>query len=783
MSDLIATVAKKDFLAKVIRREAASVLSFNIALATPYTDVIKITNNNSNLSTLRFHINSGFVYSVAEYVANILGLADLETNERNYTKGFRYLRDRVFIADTVTDQVWVHHVCVALNSIGFGICDDLGEWGTRMTNAIGDTGQNYKLPDPDHYIYAANGVYHDIGYGVYYFNPNNTPANMSELQADSTLVTEPVKKINPEGSTYEASTANNIVNAEARSNGVATITSWIWQIPSGASIILPVQTFTEITMYNGQTCPNVAFAQITVPSGITGEVKTPLVPYAIDGDGVVTVNSTDYDLTDPTEKANLHTLLRLFQNFYESITVVSSTGIITITYLVNPRFIPLFESNLVKLYPVTGGQSYTVESVATSDPLDKMIDLTVDIADDDSGKITWSIDGVNWKASGDTIRIKRSWYGADWQFISYKHSSGGAKPVLHSEQITATKTITSGANVADWALSPKFVTDADFLISVDVVLLARSGETIYYTTDGSDPDNNSTEYTAPITLTETTTVKAIGYKTGYEPSCIVSRAYVEGSGYCPEYQTVYDSLTTKPSAAIAAAQNTLVSTLVDAGIWAKFDIFYLLAQSVNSAGEALKNWKNPGTFDITEVGSPAFVALEGFTASVDNYLNTGYNPYTDQINYSRDSACIGVYSRTDAANTLYDIGVDGPVDITLQCMYSTGDILSRLNSGSNIAGAVTDSLGLFVGNRPNSGTQEVWQNGVKKGTSAAIDSTGLASGSVFIGCRNSNGTPASYSTRQLSCAFIGGKLSDLDFPVLANAIETYMDSNGKGVVV
>ena len=36
-----------------------------------------------------------------------------------------------------------------------------------------------------------------------------------------------------------------------------------------------------------------------------------------------------------------------------------------------------------------------------------------------------------------------------------------------------------------------------------------------------------------------------------------------------EYQTVYDSLTTKPPAAVASAQNTMVQSLVDAGVWAK----------------------------------------------------------------------------------------------------------------------------------------------------------------------------------------------------------------------
>ena len=57
---------------------------------------------------------------------------------------------------------------------------------------------------------------------------------------------------------------------------------------------------------------------------------------------------------------------------------------------------------------------------------------------------------------------------------------------------------------------------------------ATPGSTIYYTTDGSDPDDNDTEYTTPITITTTTTVKAIIYKTGMRTSGISSETYVRG---------------------------------------------------------------------------------------------------------------------------------------------------------------------------------------------------------------------------------------------------------------
>lgn len=51
------------------------------------------------------------------------------------------------------------------------------------------------------------------------------------------------------------------------------------------------------------------------------------------------------------------------------------------------------------------------------------------------------------------------------------------------------------------------------------------GASIYYTLDGSTPDNTSTLYSSPITLTQTTTIKAIAYATGYTASPVVSSTY------------------------------------------------------------------------------------------------------------------------------------------------------------------------------------------------------------------------------------------------------------------
>jgi alpha-tubulin suppressor-like RCC1 family protein len=94
--------------------------------------------------------------------------------------------------------------------------------------------------------------------------------------------------------------------------------------------------------------------------------------------------------------------------------------------------------------------------------------------------------------------------------------------------------------------------------SVTVTVSGPTGATLTYTTDGTDPTAAATVYTAPITLTATTTLKAKAFKTDWTPSATTTTVYtiqVVGptfslaAGQYPVGQTVTLSCTT-PGATI-----------------------------------------------------------------------------------------------------------------------------------------------------------------------------------------------------------------------------------------
>jgi len=77
------------------------------------------------------------------------------------------------------------------------------------------------------------------------------------------------------------------------------------------------------------------------------------------------------------------------------------------------------------------------------------------------------------------------------------------------------------------AATPTFSPAAGTYTSAQNVTISctTEGASIYYTTDGSDPDNTKTPYTGAISVTSTTTIKAIAYASGYDPSAIASATY------------------------------------------------------------------------------------------------------------------------------------------------------------------------------------------------------------------------------------------------------------------
>ena len=125
-----------------------------------------------------------------------------------------------------------------------------------------------------------------------------------------------------------------------------------------------------------------------------------------------------------------------------------------------------------------------------------------------------------WTESGDIIIAGASPLYFAWVYTSEESSAAG----WEVDNILVLAEAGGTSEVAAPVFSPAAGTYTD---SVTFSLTCTTEDaTIYYTTDGTEPTEASILYSAPVTLTATTTVKAKAFKTDWTASATVTAAYV-----------------------------------------------------------------------------------------------------------------------------------------------------------------------------------------------------------------------------------------------------------------
>lgn len=118
---------------------------------------------------------------------------------------------------------------------------------------------------------------------------------------------------------------------------------------------------------------------------------------------------------------------------------------------------------------------------------------------------------------------------AEGRYLQYNVSNPRFAHYLEKSKQTNLMLYKKGAPAA--VSTPSIDGISPFIGSTTVTLACETtAATIYYTLDGTDPTAESTQYTAPFTLTESATVKAIAIS-GSNKSSIVSKSFVAVPSY------------------------------------------------------------------------------------------------------------------------------------------------------------------------------------------------------------------------------------------------------------
>ncbi len=336
-----------------------------------------------------------------------------------------------------------------------------------------------------------------------------------------------------------------------------------------------------------------------------------------------------------------------------------------------------------------------------------------------------------------------------------------------------------------------------YISALSVVTTGDKTQTITATIVGTGYDGASFEYTIDNGLTWTikgTATDGIFSATGLTEDTIYSwraRLYkgVSYGSYSPEatkitwtseYKTIWDALTTSPSQSNADFQNAFLKTLLDGSVWSDIDSVRFLCQSVNSANEALIDWK-----DVTKIATlhgatpPEFISDIGFEMKKadSRYIDLLWKA-SEGVNYTLNNACIFVYIATDVNEAAYDVGdYDGTYWAQIfRSDHSGGHALGAVINGGNSNPVIIDYVGLLVCNRLDATHSEVYHKGVKLGvTFVDAVQAALSTASMWLGARHDPAAAQSPSSKQYSLIGFAKALTATKITVLTNAFNIYLN--------
>lgn len=313
-----------------------------------------------------------------------------------------------------------------------------------------------------------------------------------------------------------------------------------------------------------------------------------------------------------------------------------------------------------------------------------------------STTVLGSSDGTNWtqvatgsgsidadfSASSYTyFKITRGSNAAYWTQIEITYFSGSSTPTCATPSFSpAQGTYTSAQNVT---------------ISTET-----EGATIYYTLDGTAPTVNSSVYSSAISVSETTTIKAIAVKDGNNNSAVASATYtiLEHAGTEADPYTVADARAAiDAGAGVTDVYATGIVSQVDSYNSTYNSITYWISSDGTTTSDQLEVYSGKGlnnsdfsSKDDVEVGATVVVYgtlkkynttyefdknnyLKSYTAPVPTVATPNFSPaagaYTTVQNVEISTATDGaaIYYTTDGSapttgSNLYSVAI--PVSTT-----------------------------------------------------------------------------------------------------------------------
>lgn len=211
----------------------------------------------------------------------------------------------------------------------------------------------------------------------------------------------------------------------------------------------------------------------------------------------------------------------------------------------------------------------------------------------------------------------------------------------------------------------------------------------------------------------------------------------------------------------------------------EFDRLWIHALSNSIA--ARTSFVNPLSTLATEVNGPTFTPLLGYTGNgTTSYLNTNFNPFTQGVKYTLNSASGFTYIQQNIVSTGAAFGAITGSDISVllypQFLVNT-PIYYINNVGTDSYGVGMNSQGMSSFIRANNTTIRIYKNGILN-SSNVKNSSLIPSTNIYICGRSTAGTLTNGFTGTISATGLGSNAwNQLNFYNALQALATSLGWN------
>jgi hypothetical protein len=293
------------------------------------------------------HNGSLLATSKDQLLQEALSLVDEYPGEPFERKLWRYVRDKTHHEQALTEFLWQHEPLLLLNSIGFGLCDDVAIVYVTLANWAGLPARTWGLNGhviPEVFSGGTWKIY-DPDLSVYYLTHDGSVAGMQDFEPDTSVITSPAMRL----SAWDLPYSDQIAGFYAADHEKSVWTDWVYPeprlygplvLPAGANIIYPGQWTPTPILYDGTLANASAQLRMNLPPGFSGAVNWPLALWDVQGSGTVRLDGTEYAAGSSELAARLQLVtpgvndLRDQTRAPRSIEVVSSDGL-SLVYLLS----------------------------------------------------------------------------------------------------------------------------------------------------------------------------------------------------------------------------------------------------------------------------------------------------------------------------------------------------------------------------------------------------------------------------------------------------------------